>query len=98
MTPVLERWCVVDCPFWAVEQNEFFLPVPQRPTPGQLGAVMWALIGRIVTGDDLSIIPATTAEAIEMYLACDDGDFAPGGLRVTANDVAVDPGCCVGLD
>ena len=59
---------------------------------------MWALIARSVTADDLSITATTAAEAIETYLTCDDEDFAPGGLRVAAGDVFVDPGCCVGLD
>src|SRR5690349_19218545 len=25
-------------------------------------------------------------------------DFAPGSLRITAGDLVIDPGCCVGLD
>ncbi|GLY30852.1 hypothetical protein Kisp02_42170 [Kineosporia sp. NBRC 101731] len=95
---MLERWSVVDCPFWVVEQPQYFVPVSARPTPGQVGAAMWALIGRTATADDLSIIPATATEAIETYLTSDDGDFAPGGLQITAPDVVIDPGCCFGLD
>ncbi|HEX5597152.1 MAG TPA: hypothetical protein VFX61_14230 [Micromonosporaceae bacterium] len=97
MTPVLERWSV-DCPFWIAEQDEFFLPVSRRPTPGRLGATVWALIARSITGEDLSVTATSAAEAIEAYLTCDDEDFAPGGLRITAGDVVIDPGCCVGLD
>lgn len=98
MTPVLERWSVVDCPFWPVEQNEFLLTVGRRPTPNQVGALAWALIGRSVTDNDLSITVTNAAEAIEAYLTSDDEDYAPGGLRVTASDVVVEPGCCLGLD
>lgn len=59
---------------------------------------MWALIGRNVTVDDMSIIVADPAEAIEAYLTSDDDTYAPGGLRVTDDDGVIDPGCCVGLD
>ncbi|MEV0971252.1 hypothetical protein [Microtetraspora glauca] len=97
MTPVLERWSG-DCPFWAVEQGGFLLTVPRLPTPERVGAIVWALIGRNVTDNDLSITVADAAEAIEVYLTSDDEAFAPGGLRVTAGDVVIDPGCCVGLD
>ncbi len=97
MTPVLERWSG-DCPFWAVEQREFLLTVPRLPTPERVGAIVWALIGRNVTDDDLSITVADAAEAIEAYLTSDDEPYAPGGLRVTADDVVIDSGCCVGLD
>src|SRR5689334_1474183 len=97
LMPVLERWAF-DCPFWPVEQTDFFLPVPRRPTTRQMGTVVWALIGRSVTADDLSLTAADAAQAIENHLTSDDGDFAPGGLRVVSDDVVIDPGCCVGLD
>jgi hypothetical protein len=94
---VLERWSVAG-PLWAVEQDEFLVTVARLPTPDQVGAVVWALVGRSITADDLSLTVADTAEAIEAYLSCDDEDYAPGGLRVAAGDVVIDPGCCVGLD
>jgi hypothetical protein len=97
LTPVLERWSV-DCPFWPVEPTDFFVAVPRRPAARQMGTVMWTLIGRSVTADDLSIIATDPIDAIENYLTSDDGDFAPGGLRVGHGDVVIDPGCCVGLD
>jgi len=97
LTPVLERWSF-DCPFWPVEQTDFLLAVPRRPTPLQVGTLVWALIGRSVTADDLSITAVTPGEAIDRYLSCGDEGFAPGGLRVSAGDVVIDPGCCVGLD
>jgi hypothetical protein len=97
LTPVLERWSA-DCPFWPAEPTGWYLPVPRRPTLPQVGTVAWTLIGRSVTADDLSIGATDAAEAIETYLTCDDGDFAPGGLRVGDGDVVIDPGCCVGLD
>lgn len=97
MMPVLERWSV-DCLFWPVEQGEFFLTVPRLPTPERVGAIVWALIWRSVTDDDLSITVTGATEAIEAYLTSGDGDYAPGGLRVRADDVVIDPGCCVGLD
>lgn len=97
LTPVLERWSL-DCPFWPVEQTDFFFAVPRTPTSQQVGTVAWTLIGRSVTADDLSITATDAAEAIEKYLTCDDEDFAPGGLRVGDDNVVIDPGCCVGLD
>lgn len=97
LTPVLEPWSA-DCPFWPVEQARFLVAVPRRPTPLQVGTVVWALIGRSVSADDLSITAADADEAIETYVARTEGHFAPGGLRVTAGGVVVDPGCCVGLD
>lgn len=97
LTPVLERWAA-DCPFWPAEQTDFHIAVPGRPTSQQVGTVVWALIGRSATADDLSIIGTNAAEAIERFLTCDDEDFAPGGLRLGDDDVVIDPGCCVGLD
>ncbi|MEU4160397.1 hypothetical protein [Actinoplanes sp. NPDC026670] len=97
LTPVLERWSA-DCPFWPAEQTDFYFAVPRMPTLQQVGAVVWTLIGRSVTADDLSITATDAVEAIEKYLACDDGDFAPGGLQMVDDNVVVDPGCCVGLD
>ncbi|MBG0819338.1 hypothetical protein HS048_00985 [Planomonospora sp. ID91781] len=98
MTPVLERWSD-DCPFWTAEQGEFFLTVPRFPTPEKVGAIMWALIWRSVTDDDLSITAANAPEAIETYLtSADEEAYAPGGLRVISGDVVINPGCCVGLD
>ncbi|MBB2940540.1 hypothetical protein FB565_000244 [Actinoplanes lutulentus] len=97
LTPVLERW-PADCPFWPAEQTDFYFAVPRRPTLLQVGTVVWTLIGRSVTADDLSITAANAAEAIEKYLTCDDGDFAQGGLRVGDGNVVIDPGCCIGLD
>ena len=97
LTPVLERWAA-DCPFWPVEQTNFHLTVPRVPTPLRVGTAVWALIGRGVTADDLSITATDAAEAIEQYLTCDDGDFAPGGLLVGDDTVVIEPGCCVGLD
>lgn len=97
MTPVLDRWSA-DCPFWPVEQTAFTFAVPRAPTSQQVGAVVWTLIGRSVTAADLSITATGAAEALEKYLACDDDDFAPGGLRVSEDDVVIHPGCCVGLD
>ncbi|MEV4706834.1 hypothetical protein [Actinoplanes sp. NPDC049316] len=97
LTPVLERWSA-DCPFWPAEQTDFYFAVPRMPTLQQVGAVVWTLIGRSVTADDLSLTAANAAEAIEKYLTRDDEAFAPGGLRVGSDDVVIDPGCCVGLD
>ncbi|GLY07814.1 hypothetical protein [Actinoplanes sp. NBRC 101535] len=97
LTPVVERW-FADCPFWPAEQTGFTVAVPRTPTSQQVGAVVWALIGRAVTADDVSITAANAAEAIDGYLACADEDYAPGGLRVRDGDVVIDPGCCVGLD
>jgi hypothetical protein len=97
LTPVLERWSAT-CPFWPVDRIDFFLTVPRLPTPQRVATVAWALIGRSVTADDLSITAADAAEAIETYVTSDDGDYAPGGLRVQTGDVVIDPGCCVGLD
>ncbi|GAA4595732.1 hypothetical protein BJY16_001775 [Actinoplanes octamycinicus] len=97
LMPVLERWSA-DCPFWPAEQTDFYFAVPRMPTSQQVGAVVWTLIGRSVTADDLSITATDAVEAIEEYLTCDDGDFAPGGLRVGDDNVVIDPGCCVGLD
>ena len=96
LTPVLERWS--DCPFWPVDQPDFFVSVPRRPTSLQVATVVWTLIGRGLTADDLSVSATEPAAAIEEYLTSEDGDFAPGGLRVAAGDVVIDPGCCVGLD
>lgn len=72
------------------------LPVPSEAGP--IGAVVWALVGPV--GDDhLSVIAADAAEAIDVFLACDDGEYcAAGGLRVVEGDVVIDPGCCNGLD
>ncbi|MEU5941425.1 hypothetical protein ABZ807_20085 [Micromonospora sp. NPDC047548] len=97
MIPVLERWSY-DCPFWPVEQGEFLLPVPRRPTPAQVGTVMWALVGYHVTADDESVSVATATEAVEAYLTSGADGYAAGGLRVTDGRVVVEPGCCVGLD
>ena len=97
LTPVLERWSV-GCPLWSVDQAEFLLAVPRKPTAQQVGGVVWALIGRSVTADDLSITAPDAANAIADYLTHDDEDFAPGGLRVGADEVVIDPGCCLGLD
>lgn len=97
LTPVLQRWSV-DCPFWPVEKTDFYVAVPGRPTSQQVGTVVWTLIARGVSADDLSIAATDPAEAIEDYLTCGEGDFAPGGLRVGDGNVVVDPGCCVGLD
>ncbi|WP_433725498.1 hypothetical protein ACQP2Y_06550 [Actinoplanes sp. CA-051413] len=97
LTPMLARWAA-DCPFWPVDPTDYLFPVQRRPTPRQVGTVMWALIGRSVTADDLSITARDATEAIEAYLAGEDEDYAPGGLRVGAGDVVIDPGCCVGLD
>jgi hypothetical protein len=97
LTPVLERWSA-DCPFWPAEEPDFYSAVPRWPTSQQVGTVMWTLIGRSVTADDLSIIATDAADAIEKYLTGDDGDFAPGGLQVGNGDVVIDPGCCIGLD
>ncbi|MBN6055675.1 hypothetical protein JYK22_27335, partial [Nonomuraea sp. RK-328] len=97
MVPVLER-SPAHCPFWAVEPGELLIVVPRLPTPEKVGAVVWALIERSVTDDDLSTAVANAAEAIETHLTSSDEDYAPGGLRVTAGDVVIDPGCCVGLD
>ncbi|WP_432993888.1 hypothetical protein [Dactylosporangium sp. CA-233914] len=97
LTPVLERWSA-DCPFWPVDRTGFVFAVPRLPTSRQAGTVVWTLIGRSVTADDLSITAAGATDAIEAYLTCEDEDFAPGGLRVGAGDVVIDPGCCVGLD
>jgi hypothetical protein len=97
LTPVLERWSF-DCPFWQVEPTDFTLAVPRTPTPQQVGTAIWALIGRSVTADDLSITATDAAEAIERYLAGGDEDSAPGGLRIESGDVVIEPGCCIGLD
>ena len=97
LTPVLERWSF-ECPFWPVEQTDFFFELPRRPTPQRVATAAWALIGRSVTADDLSVGASDAAAAIEKYLADDDGSFAPGGLRVGAGDIVIDPGCCIGLD
>ncbi|MCA2217521.1 hypothetical protein [Jidongwangia harbinensis] len=97
LTPVLERWSA-DCPFWPVEQTDLYLAVPRMPISQQVGTVVWTLVARSVTANDLSIAATDAAEAIELYLTCDDGDFAPGGLRVGGDNVVIDPGCCVGLD
>lgn len=97
LTPVLERWSA-DCPFWPTEPTDFYVPVPRKPTSQQVGTVVWTLIGRTVTTDDLSITATDAAEAIAKYLTSDDEDFAPGGLRVGDDDVVIDPGCCAGLD
>lgn len=97
LIPVLERWSA-DCPFWPVDQPGFYVPVPRRPTPLQVATVMWTLIGRGLTDDDLSVTATDAAAAIEDYLTSEDEDYAPGGLRVAAGDVVIDPGCCVGLD
>lgn len=97
LKPVLEQWSA-DCPFWPVEQADFYFAVPRMPTSQQVGAVVWTLIGRSVTADDLSITAPDAAKAIEKYLTSDDEDFAPGGLQVGSDDVVIDPGCCIGLD
>ena len=97
LTPVLERW-YADCPFWPAESADFHFAVPRRPASHQVGAVVWALIGRSVTADDLAITATDAAEAVDRYLAHDDEDFAPGGLRVGDDDDVIDPGCCIGLD
>jgi hypothetical protein len=97
LTPVLERWSV-HCPFWPTEETDFYLAVPRRPTSQQVGTVVWTLIARGVSADDLSITATEAAAVIEEYLTCDDGDFASGGLRVSDDNVVIDPGCCVGLD
>jgi hypothetical protein len=97
LTPVLERWNA-DCPFWPVEETDFSFAIPRVPTELRVGTVMWTLIGRSVTADDLSVTAADAADAIEKYLTGDDGDFAPGGLRIDSDDVVVEPGCCAALD
>ncbi|MFI6811903.1 hypothetical protein ACIBG7_05815 [Nonomuraea sp. NPDC050328] len=98
MTPVLDPW-FDNCPFWLTRQGQSALPVPRHPTPQQVGDIMWALIGRTVTQDDLSITATTAPEAIETYLTTSDDDtHAAGGLRITSADTVIDPGCCVGLD
>ncbi|GAA2393922.1 hypothetical protein [Dactylosporangium salmoneum] len=97
LTPVLERW-FADCPFWPVDRTDLFFAIPRLPAPRRVGTVVWTLIGRSVTADDLSITATDTQEAIEEYLTYEEGDFAPGGLRVSTGDVVIDPGCCVGLD
>ncbi|GIE28677.1 hypothetical protein Ait01nite_017220 [Actinoplanes italicus] len=97
LTPVLEWWAA-DCPFWPIEQTDFYLTVPRKPTSLQVGTLAWALIGRSVTADDLSLTATDAAQAIERYLTGDDDDYAPGGLRVAADDVVIEPGCCIGLD
>ncbi|MFC7481952.1 hypothetical protein ACFQX7_20585 [Luedemannella flava] len=95
MTPVVERWSF-DCPFWVVEQDEFYVPVPRMPTPGQSGAVLWALIGPAATGDDGAVTATEPAAAVEAYLALDDA-FVAGGLRMTKGECVIDPGCCADL-
>jgi hypothetical protein len=97
MTAVLQRWSV-DCPFWPVDPTDFLIAVPRAPTPRQVGTVVWTLIGRSVTTDDLSMTASDAKQVIETYLTGQDEDFAPGGLRISADDLVVDPGCCVGLD
>ncbi|MGC5022556.1 hypothetical protein [Micromonospora sp. DT47] len=96
MIPVLERWSYA-CPYWPVEPGGFLVPVPRRPTPAQVGTVVWALVGPGVTADDLSTSAVDATGAVEEYLTGDNG-YAAGGLRVTDGEVVVDPGCCVGLD
>ncbi len=64
LRPVLERWSA-DCPFWPVERTDFWFSVPRVPTPQQVGTVVWTLIGRGVTADDLSIAATDAVEAIE---------------------------------
>ncbi|ASW55734.1 hypothetical protein [Plantactinospora sp. KBS50] len=97
MTPVLECG-PSDCPFWTVDRPGSFIPIPRLPTPQQVGTVVWTLIARSVTADDLSITATDASEAIERYLTSDEADYAPGGLRISDGDVVLDPGCCVGLD
>jgi hypothetical protein len=97
LTPVLERW-PADCPFWATEPTDFYFAVPRTPTSQQVGAVVWTLVARSVTAEDLSITATDAAEAIEKYLTWDGEDFAAGGLRVDGDGVVLNPGCCVGLD
>lgn len=76
---MLERWSA-DCPFWPAEQANFYFAVPRMPSSQQVGAVVWTLIGRSVTADDLSITATDAAEAIERYLTCADEEFAPGAI------------------
>jgi hypothetical protein len=97
LTPMLERWAA-DCPFWPVEETDFYFAVPRSPTSLQVGTVLWALIGRSLTADDMSLVATDAADAIEKHLAGDDGEFASGGLQVDDGTVVVDVGCCVGLD
>lgn len=94
---MLERWSVAQ-PLWTAEQEQHLIPVMRSPSPEQVGAVMWSLVGRGVTADDLSLVTTDPAEAIEAYLVCDDETYAPGGLRVTSGDVVIDPGRCIGLE
>ena len=53
LTPVLERWPAA-CPFWSVDQTEYFLAIPRKPTPRQVGTVVWALIGSVVGVDPVT--------------------------------------------
>lgn len=97
-TPVLERWCD-RCPFWPVDQGDFYLPVSGSLLPEQMGGLVWALVGQHVTANDSVISATNPIEAIQTYLAVPaDKHDAPGGLRVTDGHVVIDPGCCVGLD
>lgn len=96
MTPMMERW-YVGCPFWPVDSPDFLLVVPRRPTPLQVGTLVWALIGRSLTTDDLTVTATDAADALAVHLNLDE-DYAPGGLRVTAGGTVIDPGCCLGLD
>ncbi|MFD7654514.1 hypothetical protein ACFV4N_11105 [Actinosynnema sp. NPDC059797] len=98
LIPVLER-SFADCPFWPAEGDGFHLVVPRRPSSGQVGALVWALVTWAATDDDGEVVAGDAAEAVARCLAVEgEDDFAAGGLRVVAGDLVLDPGCCVGLD
>ena len=76
MTAVLQRFSV-DCPFWPVDRTDFLVVVPRVPTPRQQGTIVWTLIGRSVTTDDLSIAASDAVQAIEIYLNSPDETSHP---------------------
>ncbi|MFI5931761.1 hypothetical protein [Actinoplanes sp. NPDC051494] len=92
MTPVLLRSVAV-CPFWAADPIDYLFEIPRRPTPRQVGTIVWPLLAGSVIANDMSVTANNAAEAIEVYLACDD-DYAAGGLRLSSGEVTIDPGCC----
>lgn len=92
MTPVLER-SFDDCPSWTVEPGGFHLAVPRSPAPNRVAALAWALVAH---GCD-DVDPGT--DPVAAFLASErDNPGAPGGLRVSAGDLVINPGCCSGLE
>lgn len=93
MTPVVER--LADCPFWPDDAGSgSHLPV--TADAGRVAAVAWSLVAQGTNPDREAATGAV--EAVEAFLALDDGSwYASGGLRVASDGVVVDPGCCAEL-